>query len=614
MMTSTLVVAALLILFTGHRFTARETFKFSERFARQVEYLHSSRKERADGILRLSQEFANSKVIVSALRDNTPPPPGFPWKDLAERMKLLPQRPYPGAETGQVDFSAMRYLLTGSATLVAVMDLEGNVKNLSGGPGANRPSRKTADSNSEIRALFTNLGHEAGQQIGYIALEAPNGHPYPKEVAFTPVKDTRTGKLLGAFIMGLPAITSAEATLSRLGGGEGGETVTETAILLDGELYPAGPPSPDLKPLAASVTKIIDAKVARNGKAPRQGQLTIRLGGKLCSVHFSLLNPDSMLPKAYQVATFPLIELEEDLSTMRRNAMTVSLLALGVSFFIALLLSRSLSGPVRSLSLAARAIGEGDFEARVPVRSRDEIGELAQSFNRMAEELAQKEHYRGLLEKVSDEAVAQAMISGSLDLELGGEVKEATILFCDIRGFTAMTEEMSPTEVIAILNHHMTAMTEITREHHGVVDKFIGDAIMAVFGCLKSYGNDASHATRCALRMIEERERLNSTSPHHLSIGIGLATGQVVAGCMGSNDRLNYTVLGSRVNLAARLASQAGEMEIIIDDATLARLEDDVIGEPLGTVPLRGFSAPQPVFRLRRREAEPSPLEAVEAI
>jgi hypothetical protein len=88
--------------------------------------------------------------------------------------------------------------------------------------------------------------------------------------------------------------------------------------------------------------------------------------------------------------------------------------------------------------------------------------------------------------RLSDEAVAQAMISGSLDLELGGEVKDATILFCDIRGFTAMTEEMSPTEVIAILNLHMTAMTEITREHHGVVDKFIGDAIMAVFGCLKS--------------------------------------------------------------------------------------------------------------------------------
>jgi len=114
-----------------------------------VEYLSSTRKERADGILRISQELANSKVIVSALRDHTQPPPGFPWKDLADRMKLLPQRPYPGAEAGQVDFNAMRYLLTGTATLVAIMDLDGAIKNLSNGTPSQRTSRKTNESNAE---------------------------------------------------------------------------------------------------------------------------------------------------------------------------------------------------------------------------------------------------------------------------------------------------------------------------------------------------------------------------------------------------------------------------------------------------------------------------------
>jgi len=118
--------------------------------------------------------------------------------------------------------------------------------------------------------------------------------------------------------------------------------------------------------LPASVSKIISSKQARNGRDPGKGQLTMRLGGKLCSIHFSLLNPGSMLPKAYQVATFPLTELEDDLNEMRRNAITVSLIALGVSFVMALLLSRGLSGPVRSLSKAAHEIGEGDFEARRP--------------------------------------------------------------------------------------------------------------------------------------------------------------------------------------------------------------------------------------------------------
>jgi class 3 adenylate cyclase len=275
---------------------------------------------------------------------------------------------------------------------------------------------------------------------------------------------------------------------------------------------------------------------------------------------------------------------------------------------LAIVLSRNLARPIRTLSRAARSIGVGDFRARVPVRTSDEIGELAESFNRMAEELAQREHYRELLEKVSDEAVAQAMISGSLELELGGEVKQATILFCDIRGFTQLTEEMPPDEVITLLNDHMTALTEVTRQHHGVVDKFIGDAIMCVFGCLKSYGNDAEHAARCARRMLEERERLNQSSPFALQIGIGLATGQVVAGCMGSTDRLNYTVLGARVNLAARLAAQAGAAEILIDDATLAALNDEFTAESLGEVALRGFSSPQSAFRLS--PARPEPVES----
>jgi len=616
MMGSALTAAALLIVITERRFTSQETKKFSERFARQVEYLSSTRKERAETILRLSQDLASSNTIVSALRNHTQPAAGFPWKDLAERGRQIPQRPYPGVDLGQgPEFGGLRSLNPNPSTFMAVMDLDGKLRNLSAGGPAQRSKHKGAlEPGQEVRDLLEHLDERAAQQIGYIALEPPDGPAFAQEVAFTPVKDPKNGKAVGAFIMGLSAITPAERLLERLGESSDDQGVADSGIYLDGEIYPAGAASPHLDELAAAVRRALSGKKNKPGSSPStEGQFTVRLGGQPWSVHFSVLNPDSTLPKAYQIATFPLARLEEELTAMRQDEAVVSLFALTLTTGLALVLSRSLSGPVRSLSKAAKAIGDGDFEVRVPVRTRDELGDLADSFNRMAEELEQKDHYRELLGKVSDKAVAQAMISGTLDLELGGEARRATILFCDIRGFTALSEEMPPTEIITILNRHMTAMTEVTRENHGVVDKFIGDAIMCVFGCLKSYGNDPAHAAQCALRMIEEREQLNTTSPLRLEIGIGMATGEVVAGCMGSIDRLNYTVLGTKVNLAARLASQAGAGEVIIDETTLAALGPEFRAEPLGEIAIRGFSTPQIAYRLeaastRTERVEPVPI------
>ena len=121
---------------------------------------------------------------------------------------------------------------------------------------------------------------------------------------------------------------------------------------------------------------------------------------------------------------------------------------------------------------------------------------------------------------------------------------------------------------------------------------------MAIFGAPKSHGNDAYHAVRTALRMICERDSLNKTSKHHLEIGIGIATGEVVAGCMGSADRLNYTVLGERVNLASRLCSKAGRMEILIDQNCREKLGKLVSVEPSQTMDLKGFREPVPTFKL----------------
>jgi len=230
---------------------------------------------------------------------------------------------------------------------------------------------------------------------------------------------------------------------------------------------------------------------------------------------------------------------------------------------------------------------------------------LSTAFNEMSAGLALKEKYRNVLDRVTDREIAARLLSG--ELSLGGELRTASVLFCDIRGFTPLTEGMDPVEVIQMLNLHMSALTTVVHRHHGVVDKFVGDALMAIFGAPKSYQADALDAVECALELLSEREQLNSLGGHVIQIGIGVATGQVVAGCTGSVERLNYTVLGDRVNLASRLCSRAPAGEIYIDENTRAALSDDLIKvEPVElSLMLKGFAQSIRVFRLRAANTTP---------
>jgi class 3 adenylate cyclase len=142
-------------------------------------------------------------------------------------------------------------------------------------------------------------------------------------------------------------------------------------------------------------------------------------------------------------------------------------------------------------------------------------------------------------------------------------------------------------------------LARVVKQNNGVVDKFVGDALMAIFGAPISHGNDALDAAKCALSLVIEREKLNQTSRHKLRIGVGLATGKMVAGCMGSTDRLNYTVLGERVNLAARLCSQAKAGQVIIDQTTRERLGETISSAPLPELHLKGFLENIVAYELR---------------
>ncbi|MDZ4287347.1 MAG: adenylate/guanylate cyclase domain-containing protein, partial [Prosthecobacter sp.] len=266
-----------------------------------------------------------------------------------------------------------------------------------------------------------------------------------------------------------------------------------------------------------------------------------------------------------------------------------------VALLLVMMISRSLSGPVSKLVRAAEEIERGNFEVRVPV-TPDEVGQLASAFNDMAAGLALQDKYRSVLHAVADRAVAERLIEDAT--ALSGEVRDVAMLFCDIRGFTALAEKMAPQDVVELLNEHMTALTKVAYEHGGIVDKFVGDLIMVLFGAPVSAGDDALRAVRCAQEMMQVRRKLNETSRHSLEIGIGIATGSVVAGCMGSGQRLTYTVLGHRVNLASRLCSIALAGEIVTDDVTARPLNGHMSAVALDPVHLKGFSEPVECYRI----------------
>lgn len=287
-------------------------------------------------------------------------------------------------------------------------------------------------------------------------------------------------------------------------------------------------------------------------------------------------------------------------SALVMTGVLASLVALGIGIVFSIVLARGLSRPVAALGKAAARIETGDYAVRVADQGRDELATLGRRFNAMAEGLAQRERYRRVLDAVTDPEVAAELISGRLDL--GGAEQDVGILFCDVRGFTSLTEGMPPHGVIELLNGHMTLLTEVAYRHGGTVDKFVGDLIMVTFGTPKTGPDDALRMARCARAMVDARAEANRSAKVPVEIGVGCAYGKVVAGCMGSAKRLDYTVLGERVNLASRLCSKAPAMHVYVDAATHAAIAGRARLRPLEPIAAKGFSRPVEAHELLSME------------
>ena len=192
------------------------------------------------------------------------------------------------------------------------------------------------------------------------------------------------------------------------------------------------------------------------------------------------------------------------------------------------------------------------------------------------------------------------------EIQLGGARRQVVVLFSDIRGFTSLSERMNPDEIASLLNDYFSEMVEIVFHHGGTLDKFMGDALMALWGAPITRIDDADRATRAAIAMQQSLGRLNTRWARQgrpaLSIGIGLNLGEVFAGNIGSQRRLEYTVIGDAVNIAARLCSEAGPGEILIAEPLHAALTQPPPVSPLTPLPLRGKARPVPVYRIEWQE------------
>ena len=269
---------------------------------------------------------------------------------------------------------------------------------------------------------------------------------------------------------------------------------------------------------------------------------------------------------------------------------TAFMIVLGVAG--AVTLATLLSRPIFRLVEATHAISSGNLTLEVPVTTHDELGVLTASFNRMVRSLREKEMIKHAFSRYVAREVVDEILKDPAQIAVTGDRREVTVLFCDIRGFTSMAETLAPEAVVELLNSFYELMIDITFKHDGTLDKFLGDGVMAVFGAPLYRPDHALMAARTGLAMqagireLSARRVAAGKSP--IAIGVGLNAGEVIAGTVGTDARMEYTVIGDSVNLASRLESSAGPGQVLVSAETYERLKGAIPGRPLGRFDVKG--------------------------
>ncbi|MDO8803939.1 MAG: adenylate/guanylate cyclase domain-containing protein [Elusimicrobiota bacterium] len=261
--------------------------------------------------------------------------------------------------------------------------------------------------------------------------------------------------------------------------------------------------------------------------------------------------------------------------------------------------------PLPVLARAARAVGEGRLDMQIGFTMKDEIGQLTEAFNQMVVSLREKEMIRNTFGRYMSKEVVDGFLNGKVSLELGGgELKEMTVLMSDIRGFTEFSEKLPPQEVVHLLNRYFTEMVQAIGANGGTVDKFIGDAILAVFGWPMPRQDHEKLAVDAALDMKARLAVLNTSlikeGRKPIAIGIAINSGKAVAGNIGSQEKVQYTVIGDAVNVASRMESANKDYgtDLIVSQPVYLATKNYFKFKDIGEKPVRGRTEPVHIYQV----------------
>jgi adenylate cyclase len=288
--------------------------------------------------------------------------------------------------------------------------------------------------------------------------------------------------------------------------------------------------------------------------------------------------------------------------------------AIMVIFFF----GKTITTPIIRLVGATKKIINGQYQVDIVPTTKDEIGQLTSTFIEMGKGLEEREKIKSAFGKFVNKEIAEAALRD--DLRLGGERKKVAILFSDIRSFTAISEKLEPEEVVEFLNSYMTKMVACVEMTNGIVDKFMGDAIMAVWGTPISRGNDTENAINSALLMrrdlIEFNKDRGGVKKPLIQIGCGINTGTVLAGQIGSENRMEYTVIGDPVNLASRIEAlnKPFGTDILIGEDTYRLVKDIYAVEKMKQIRVKGKIEPQQIYAVLGRADDPSRPKSVKEL
>jgi adenylate cyclase len=297
----------------------------------------------------------------------------------------------------------------------------------------------------------------------------------------------------------------------------------------------------------------------------------------------------ALVQQSYDRALVPLLEL-------RRRVVVIGVLALFGALLLGAALAAGIAAPLRALVAAMRDVVRGDLGRRLTVPRADEIGFLAQTFNEMVAGLEERERIKEIFGRFVSRDIATAVLEGRVPMQ--GERREVTILFQDTRGFTSIAERIDAEALVRIVNRMFTEMVAAVEAEGGIVKEFTGDGVMALFGAPVSHPDDPDRAVRAALAMLRRLPVLNAALASEgigdLRIGMGIHTGEVVAGRIGPDERVEYTVIGDPVNVASRIEGMTKETgcTLLVSAATVARLTCHYQLGRHFVVPIRGKDQP----------------------